>query len=59
MKQDAAKDRIHQRRRTEDLIRDYNCAVRKSIPPPVATDVDDAGKVPGVAPISDDGSVDS
>jgi hypothetical protein len=38
---------------------DCNRAVRKSIPPPVATDVDDAGKVPGVAPISDDGSVDS
>jgi len=29
------------------------------IPPPVAIDVDDAGEVPGVAPISDDGSVDS
>jgi len=40
-------------------MRDHNCAVKKSIPPPVATDVDDAGKVPGVAPISDDGSVDS
>ena len=40
-------------------MRDRNCAVRKSIPPPVATDVDDEGKVPGVAPISDDGSVDS
>ncbi len=52
-------DRIHQRRRNEDLMRDCNRAVRKSIPPPVATDVDDAGKVPGDAPISDDGSVDS
>ena len=41
-------------------MRDCNRAVRKSIPPPVATEVDDAGKVPGVlAPISDDGSVDS
>ncbi len=40
-------------------MRDRNCAVRKSIPPPIATDVDDAGEVPGVAPISDDGSVDS
>ena len=40
-------------------MRDRNRAVRKSIPPPIATDVDDAGKVPGVAPISDDGSVDS
>ncbi len=39
-------------------MRDRNHAVRKSIPPPVAMDVDDAGKVPGVAPISDDGSVD-
>jgi hypothetical protein len=25
-------------------MRDRNCAVKKSIPPPVATDVDDAGK---------------
>jgi len=40
-------------------MRDCNRAVRKSIPPPVAMDVDDAGKVPGVAPISDNGSVDS
>jgi hypothetical protein len=40
-------------------MRDRNRAVKKSITPPVATDVDDAGKVPGVAPISDDGSVDS
>ncbi len=40
-------------------MRDCNRAVRKSIPPSVATDVDDAGKVPGVAPISDNGSVDS
>ncbi len=38
-------------------MRDRNCAVKKSIPPPVATDVDDAGEVPGVAPISDKGSV--
>ncbi len=52
-------DRIRQRRRNEDLMRDCNWAVKKSIPPPVATDVDDAGEVPGVAPISDDGSVDS
>jgi hypothetical protein len=36
-----------------------NRAVRKSIPKPVATDVDDVGDVPGVAPISDNGSVDS
>ncbi len=40
-------------------MRDRNCAVTKSIPPPIATDVDDGGKVPGVAPISDNGSVDS
>jgi hypothetical protein len=41
-------------------MRDRNRAVRKSIPPPVATEVDDAGEVPGVlAPISDNGSVDS
>ncbi len=38
---------------------DRNRAVWKSIPPPVFTDVDDAGYVPGVAPISDNGSVDS
>ncbi len=43
-------DPIHQRHRTEDLMHDRNRAVRKSIPPPIATDVDDAGKVPGVAP---------
>jgi len=40
-------------------MRDRNRAVMKSIPPPVVTDVDDAGKDPGVAPISDNGSVDS
>jgi hypothetical protein len=53
------KDHIHQRRRNEDLMHDRNRAVRKSIPPPVAMDVDDAGEVPGVAPISNGGSVDS
>jgi hypothetical protein len=52
-------DRIRQRRRNEDLMRDRNRAVKKPITPPVATDVDDGGEVPGVAPISDDGSVDS
>ena len=40
-------------------MRDHNHAVKKSITPPVAMDVDDVGNVPGVAPISDDGSVDS
>ena len=40
-------------------MRDRNRAVRKSIPPPIATVVDDVGEVPGVAPISDNGSVDS
>ena len=40
-------------------MRERNRAVKKSITPPVATDVDDVGDVPGVAPISDDGSVDS
>jgi hypothetical protein len=40
-------------------MRNHNCAVKKSIPPPVATDVNDEGEVPGVASISDDGSVDS
>ncbi len=53
------KDRIRQRRQNEDLMRDRNRAVKKSITPPVATDVDDVGDVLGVAPISDDGSVDS
>jgi hypothetical protein len=38
-------------------MRERNRAVRKAIPKPVATDLDDAGYVPGVAPISDDGSV--
>ena len=50
---------IHQRRQNEDLMRERNRAVKKSITPPVATDVDDVGDVPGVAPISDNGSVDS
>jgi len=40
-------------------MRDCNRDVKKSIPPLVATDVDDGGEVPGDAPISDDGSVDS
>ena len=38
---------------------DCSRAVRQSIPKPVATDLDDAGDVPGVAPISDNGSLDS
>ena len=38
-------------------MRERNLAVRKAIPKPIATDLDDAGDVPGVAPISDDGSV--
>jgi hypothetical protein len=53
------KDRILQHPRNEDRMRDRNRAVTKSIPPLVATNVDDAGEVPGVAPISDNGSVDS
>jgi len=40
-------------------MRDHNRAVKKSIPPPVAMDVDNVGNVPGVTPISDNGSVDS
>jgi hypothetical protein len=40
-------------------MRERNRAVRKAIPTPVAMDVDDADNVPGVAPISDDSSVDS
>ena len=39
-------DRIHQRRQNEDLMRDRNRAVWKSIPPLLVTDVDDAGYVP-------------
>jgi len=34
-------------------------AIQKIIPKPIATDLDDVGDGPGVAPISDDGSVDS
>ena len=52
-------DRICQHHRNKDLMRKRNHAVRKAIPKPVAMDLDDAGYVPGVAPISDDGSVDS
>ncbi len=40
-------------------MRERNHAARKAITKPVATDLDDAGYVPGIAPISDDGSVDS
>ncbi len=40
-------DRIHQRRQNEDRMHDRNRAVRKSIPPPIAMDVDDVGKVLG------------
>jgi len=53
------KDRIRQRSRNEDLLHECNHAVRKSIPKPVATDLDDAGNAPGVAPISYISSVDS
>ncbi len=52
-------DRIRQCRQNEDLMRERNRAVRKAIPKPIATDLDDAGYVPGVAPIFDNGSVDS
>jgi hypothetical protein len=40
-------------------MREHNRAVRKAIPKPIATNLDYAGDVPGVEPISDDGSVDS
>jgi hypothetical protein len=40
-------------------MRERNRAVRKAIPKPVVMDLDDAGNVPGVAPIFDNGSVDS
>jgi hypothetical protein len=61
MKQDTAKEtRIVSISAVKMRIScDCNCAVRTSIPKPVATDLDDAGDVAGVAPISDDGSVDS
>jgi len=52
-------DRIHQCHRNENLIRGRICAIQKIIPKPIATDLDDVGDVPGVAPISDNGSVDS
>jgi hypothetical protein len=47
------------RRQNEDLLCDCNRAFRKSIPKPIATDLDDANDVPGVEPTSDDGNVDS
>ena len=40
-------------------MRDCNCAVKKTIPTPVAMDLDDTDNVPGVAPISYDNGVDS
>jgi hypothetical protein len=39
-------------------MRDCNCAVKKTIPTPVAMDLDDTDNVPGVAPISDNSNVD-
>jgi len=53
------KDRIRQRRRNEDIMRGRIRAIQKIIPKPVATVLDDVNNLPGVAPISDDGSVDS
>ncbi len=44
------KDCTHQRHPNEDLMRDCNRAVTKSIPPPVVTDVDDVGEVPHQKP---------
>ena len=40
-------------------MREHNPAARKAIPTPVATDLDDADDVPGIAPISGISSVDS
>ena len=40
-------------------MREHNRAVRKAISTPVATELDDANNVPGVAPISDNSGVDS
>ncbi len=53
------KDGIRQRHQDEDLMHKHNCAVRKAIPTPIATDLDDVGNDPGIAPISEDSSVDS
>ena len=52
-------DRIRQRHRNEDLMCERIRAIQKIIPKPIATDLDDVCDGPGVAPISDDGSVDS
>jgi len=40
-------------------MHERNHAVRTFIPKLITTDLDNAGDVPGVAPISDNGSVDS
>jgi hypothetical protein len=51
-------DRIRQRRRNDDLMRERNCAVQRVITTPVTTGpipVND----PNLLPISEDGSVDS
>ena len=53
------KDHIRQRHRNEDLMHECNCSVKKVIPTPLATDLDDVDDVPGAAPISNDSSVDS
>jgi hypothetical protein len=53
------KHHIHQHCQNEDFIHDCNHSVKKVIPTPLATNLDDADKVLGVAPISDDSSVDS
>ena len=56
MKQDATKEK---RIVSKDLMRECNCAIRKAIPTPIAMALDNADNFSGVAPISDDSSVDS
>ncbi len=52
-------DHIWQCHQNENLMHECNHAVRKTIPTPVATELDDADNVPSVAPYSDNSSVDS
>ncbi len=56
--QQGNKDRIQQRHRNDDLMRDRNCAFQQAVSPPVIT-VNDADDDPDLLPTSDDDSVDS
>ncbi len=53
------KDRLCQPRWNDNLIRDCNCAVKKVISTPAATDDLEDDDAPNVTQISDDSSVDS